>query len=72
MCDPEFWDSIETLGESDGEENDTPTEASKTSTPTGKLTAKAILENDWTTKKMIPPIEFIDWEGDPLRIKSKE
>jgi hypothetical protein len=70
ISDPGFWDSIETLGESD-EEDSTPTEAPKPSPPTGKLTKQAIQNNDATTK-MISPIEFNDWEGESRTIKSKE
>ena len=70
ISDPGFWDSIETLGESD-EEDSTPTEAPKPSPPTGKLTKQAIQNNDATTK-MISPIEFNDWEGESRAIKSKE
>ena len=71
ISDPGFWDSIETLGESDEEEDSTPTEAPKPSPPTGKLTKQAIQNNDATTK-MISPIEFNDWEGESRTIKSKE
>ncbi len=70
VSDPGFWDSMETLGESD-EEGSTPTEALKPSPPTGKLTKKAIQNNDSTTQ-MISPIEFNDWEGESRTIKSKE
>ena len=68
--DPRFWDSIETLGESDKEDS-TPTEAPKPSLPTGKLTKQAIQNND-ATPKMILPIEFNDWEGESRVIKSKD
>ena len=71
ILDPEFWGSVDTLGSSDAEENGTPKQAPKPSPPTGKLTKKAISENDRTTK-MIAPFEFTDWEGDRIRIKSKE
>ena len=71
ISDPGFWDSIETLGEFDEEENSTPTEALKPSPPTGKLTKQPIQDNAATTK-MISSIEFNDWEGESRVIKSKE
>ena len=42
ISDPEFWDSIESLGESDEEEASTPTEAPKPSPPTKELTKKGV------------------------------
>ena len=71
ISDPGFWNSLETLGESDAEEDSTPTEAPKPTPPTGKLTRQAIQDNDATTK-MISPTEFNDWEGESRTIKSKE
>ena len=71
ISDPGFWNSLETLGESDAEEDSTPTEAPKSTPPTGKLTRQAIPDNDATTK-MISPTEFNDWEGESRTIKSKE
>ena len=67
--DPGFWDSIETLGESD-EEDSTPTEAPN-STSTWKLTKKGVQDNNALTKT-ISPTEFNDWEGEGRIIKSKE
>ena len=71
ISDPAFWDDLAAPGESDKEEDSTPTEAPKPSPPTGKLTQQAIKDNDATTKQ-ISPTEFNDWEGESRQIKSRE
>ena len=57
ISDPCFWNTLENLGDSENESE--PAEAPKPSPPTGKLTKKAIQENDQTTNP-ISPVAFID------------
>jgi len=73
ISDPEFWNSIETLGESDAEDESAPIQAPKNSPPTKKLTKEAIKDkkNNALTK-IIHPTAFTDWEGENKVIKSKE
>ena len=69
ISDPDFWNTLENLGDSEDESE--PAEAPKTSTPTGILTKEAIRDYDYTTNP-ISPFQFRDWEGENKVIKSKE
>lgn len=73
VSDREFWDRVGSLGESSDseEEESTPTQAPRTTRPTGELTKQAIKENDQTTK-IITPTKFNDWDGEARVIKSRE
>ena len=71
ISDPDFWNTMENLGDSEDESE--PAEAPKPSPPTYELTKKAISEseNDQTTNP-VSPVAFTDWEGENKLIKSKE
>ena len=61
IIDPDFWNIMENLGDSEDESE--PAEAPKSSPPNYELTKKALPENDQTTKP-ISPVIFTDWEGE--------
>ena len=69
ISDPDFWNTLESLGDSEDESE--PTEAPKPSKPTGMLTKEIMPQYDSTTKP-ISPFTFRDWEGENKVIKSKE